>query len=83
MKSITRAVPVAVCHCACRISVSPWYRRVASPVPGGGATRQWPLLSSPSRPAKQAGESNLGRHSQSTEPSRPTSAADCMSPMMA
>ncbi len=31
----------------------------------------------------QADESKRGTHSQSTEPSRPIRAADCMSPMIA
>ena len=48
-----------------------------------GARLQWPCRSSPSSAAKQAGESKRGTHSQSTEPSRLISAADCMSPMSA
>lgn len=48
-----------------------------------GASRQRPLPSSPSSAAKQAAESNLGRQSQSIDPSLPTSAAVCRSPMSA
>ena len=48
-----------------------------------GAICQRPLRASPSSAAKHAGESNRGRHSQSIEPSRPTSAAVCVSPMTA
>jgi hypothetical protein len=44
---------------------------------------QWPWSSVPSSLVKQAGESNRGRQSQSIEPSLPTSAAVCMSPMSA
>jgi len=45
--------------------------------------RQQPWSSVPSSRVKHAGESNLGRHSQSIEPSLQTSAAVCMSPMSA
>jgi len=47
-----------------------------------GAIRQVPLCSVPSSPAKHAAESNRGRQSQSIDPSLPTSAAVCRSPMM-
>jgi hypothetical protein len=40
-----------------------------------GAIRQCPSSSVPSNREKHDGESNRGMHSQSTEPSRPTSAA--------
>ena len=63
--------------------MSPAYRRVALAAPAPGAIRQWPWLSVPSRAAKHASESKRGRHSQSTEPSVPISATDCMSPTMA
>jgi hypothetical protein len=42
-----------------------------------------PFSDSPSRAAKHAGESNLGQHSQSIEPSRPTMAAALQSPIIA
>ena len=45
--------------------------------------RQYPFRPVPSSAAKHAAESNRGRHSQSTEPSRLTIAADCMSPISA
>ena len=41
------------------------------------------ILGLPSRAAKQASESNRGQHSQSIEPSRPTSAAVSQSPIRA
>jgi hypothetical protein len=84
MKSVTRAAPSAVCQSVSSTSVSPWYRRVTSrgPVPAG-AIRQNPFCSPPSRPAKQAGESKRGTHSQSADPSLLMSAADCISPMIA
>jgi hypothetical protein len=44
---------------------------------------QRPLSGVPSSAAKQAAESNRGMHNQSIEPSRPTSAAVCMFPMIA
>ena len=48
-----------------------------------GAIFQRPFSSSPSRAAKQRAESKRGRQSQSIEPSRPTSAAVCVSPIRA
>jgi len=42
--------------------------------------RHEPCRRSPSSAAKQASESNAGQHSQSIEPSRPTSAAVSQSP---
>ena len=46
-----------------------------------GAISQRPCLSVPSSAAKQASESNAGQHSQSIDPSRPTSAAVSQSPI--
>ena len=43
--------------------------------PSAGPSSQRPCSAVPSSAAKQAGESKRGRHSQSTEPSVPTSAA--------
>ena len=80
MKSISRTAPSGVSHSDSRISESPRYRRRAHIPPEAGASRQNPARSSPSRDAKQAGESNRGRHSQSIDPSQPTSAAVCVSP---
>ena len=48
-----------------------------------GANCQNPCDSSPSSWEKHDGESKCGRQSQSTEPSRPTKAAVCRSPMTA
>ena len=48
-----------------------------------GASSQRPCSGPPSRAAKQAAESKRGQHSQSIEPSRPTSAAVSQSPISA
>ena len=86
MQSVMRTVPVGVSNSVSSTSVSGRYqRRVAttSLAPPAGARRQKPCSSSPSRREKQDGESKCGRHSQSTEPSSPTKAAVCRSPMRA
>ena len=46
-----------------------------------GQIDQRPCSSYPTSAAKQASESNAGQHSQSIEPSRPTSAAVSQSPI--
>ena len=84
MKSMTRTAPVG------GLEVGLQDQRVAA---GSGgwcagrcrAGREQPaaVLGVPSRAAKQAPESNRGRHSQSIEPSRPTRAAVWVSPMRA
>jgi Cupin domain len=51
--------------------------------PPAGAMRQRPCSGVPSRAAKQAALSKRGRQSQSSEPSRPTSAAVSPSPIRA
>ena len=51
--------------------------------PDVGAMIQRPCSGVPKSDAKQAAESKCGRHSQSIDPSRPTSAAVCMSPIRA
>ena len=48
-----------------------------------GPTSQRPLRRSPSSAAKHAGESNCGRHSQSSDPSMPMRAAVWPSPIAA
>jgi hypothetical protein len=48
-----------------------------------GAIFQRPLSRVPRRAAKQASESKRGRHSQSIEPSLPTSAMLCRSATIA
>lgn len=50
---------------------------------GVGGEAPAPVCSSPNRAAKQAWESKRGQHSQSIEPSSPTSAAVSQSPMSA
>ncbi|MDQ0778148.1 hypothetical protein QF026_006614 [Streptomyces aurantiacus] len=78
---MTRTEPSSVSHSVSSTSVSGRYaRRVQvagafSPFGPFGAIRQCPLSSSPSSFAKQAAESNLGRQSQSIDPSGPTRAA--------
>jgi len=44
-------------------------------LPPAGAIVQRPFSAFPSSAAKHAGESKRGQHSQSIDPSRPTSAA--------
>jgi hypothetical protein len=59
------------------------YRRVESNgVPSAGRIDQWPAASSRMRP-KTDGESKRGRHNQSIEPSRLTSALDRQSDSIA
>jgi hypothetical protein len=79
MKSMTLTAPSVLSHVDSMIIVSSRYsRRVHSP-PASGAIRHLPALGPPSSAAKEADESNRGRHSQSTEPSLLTSAAVCRS----
>ncbi len=82
MKSKTRTVPSSVFQVVSSTIVSWRYRRVGSPPPTG-ATSQRPLSGVPSSAAKQAPESKRGKQSQSIEPPRSTSAADCRSPISA
>ena len=81
MKSITRAEPSVVSKSVSSTSVPARYRRSVRVTSPAGAICQRPWLSSPSRAAKHAPESNRGRQSQSIDPLRPTSAAVRMSPM--
>src|SRR5215469_6511431 len=74
MKSIRRTAPLFVSISVSRISVSPRYRRHVTSTFSFGKKRQCPFSLSPSNDAKHAGESNLGKQSQSTQPSRLTSA---------
>ncbi len=82
MTSTTMTEPVSVVYVVSRTAVSPTYLRLEVYSPSGPISQR-PLPGSPRRAAKQAGESNRGRQSQSTEPSRPTSAAVAVSPMSA
>ena len=52
-------------------------------MPPAGASSHRPWSGVPSRAAKTAPESNRGTHNQSIEPSLPTSAAVCVSPIRA
>ena len=55
----------------------------ASRPASAGASSQRPCSGVPSSAAKQAPESKRGKQHQSIEPSRPTSAAVCRSPISA
>src|SRR6266550_586437 len=83
MKSMTRTEPSGVSNSVSSTSVSSRYRRRAARPPAAGAICQRPWFSSPRSAAKHAPLSNRGAHNQSIEPSSPTSAAVCVSPIMA
>ena len=86
MQSVMRTVPVAVSNSVSSTSESARYhRRVArmASAPPAGAIFQKPWASSPRSREKHDGESKCGRHIQSTDPSIPTRAAVCRSPMTA
>jgi hypothetical protein len=83
MKSTSVTAPSSVSKRVSRIRVLGRYRRVMVAVPPRGAISQRPFSGVPSKAAKQASESNRGQHSQSTDPSFATSAADPQSPMSA
>ena len=86
MQSVMRTVPVG------RVELGLEHQGVL-PVAAAGrhdarlaprrASCQKPCVSLPSRAAKHDGESKWGRHSQSMEPSVPTRAAVCRSPITA
>ena len=76
MKSMSVTTPVAVSNLVSRMSVSGRYRRVVRAISPAGASCQRPFSGVPSSAAKQAPESKRGRHNQSIDPSRPTSAAE-------
>jgi hypothetical protein len=82
MKSVMWTAPVSVSCSVSRTSVSRLYRRRVRNFPLG-ASSQRPRVSSDTSAAKHAPESNRGRHSQSIEPFRPTSAAVWVSPISA
>jgi hypothetical protein len=83
IESTTRTAPFAVSKSVSSTSVPGRYRRSARTTSPAGASLQRPCRSSPSSAAKQAAESKRGRHSQSIDPSRPTSAAVRVSPISA
>ena len=86
MQSVMRTVPVGVSNSVSSTSESARYQRRVARIDSGGPTGaifQKPWDSSPSSRAKHDAESKCGRHSQSTEPSIPTRAAVCRSPMTA
>jgi len=83
MKSTILTEPSAVSNRVSRMSVLPRYRRVTRTASSRGAISQRPWSGVPRSAAKHASESNRGQHSQSIEPSRPTSAALSQSPISA
>src|SRR6202034_1258898 len=83
MKSVSRTRPSAVSNSVSRISVPSRYLRRTAVVLPLGPMRQLPCSGARSNAAKQAPESNRGKHSPSIEPSDPTSAAVWQSPMSA
>ncbi len=83
MKSVSRTRPSVVSNSVSRISVPSRYLRRTAVILPLGPMRQRPCSGAPSNAAKQAPESNRGKHSQSIEPSNPTSAAVWQSPMSA
>lgn len=76
-RTVTRPSSVA------RISVPGRYFRSRRRTRAAGASSHRPCSGVPSKAAKQAPESNRGRHSQSIDPSRPTRAAVWQSPINA
>jgi hypothetical protein len=83
MQSTTRTAPVGVSNVVSRTRLSGRYRRVVRTTGPSGAIFHRPWSGVPSRAAKQAGESNRGRQSQSIDPSVPTRATVWQSPMSA
>ncbi len=83
MQSTTRTVPLPVTNSVSRTSDGPRYLRVTEITGTEGAICHRPWSGVPNSAAKQAAESKRGRHSQSIDPSFPTSAAVCMSPISA
>ncbi len=73
--STSRIVPSSVSNSVSSTSVFSRYRRRTAVTGAVGAIRQCPSSSVPSSREKHDGESNRGMHNQSTDPSRPTSAA--------
>jgi hypothetical protein len=83
IQSITVTSPSSVSNLVSRTRLGPRYRRVTRRTGTDGATSHRPWSGVPRRPAKQAPESNRGKHSQSIDPSRETRAAVCVSPISA
>ena len=74
--SVSVSEPLAVVNVVSSIMVSSKYRRVVSnDVPSGGEIVQYPAASSRRRPNTD-GPSKRGKHSQSIDPPRLTSAAE-------
>ena len=83
MKSVSETDPSAVVKTVSRIRVSLRYRRVTSTSFCVGAISHRPCSGPPRSAEKHAALSKRGRHSQSIEPSRPTSARVSQFPMTA
>ncbi len=85
MASVTRTAPEPVSKSVSSTIEPGRYRRETfrTSTDSPGATFHRPFSGVPSRAAKHAPESNRGTHSQSIDPSRPTSAAVRQSPIIA
>ncbi|HYH95376.1 MAG TPA: hypothetical protein VD972_05340 [Hyalangium sp.] len=82
MQSVTSNAPVGVVKVVTRTLVSSRYWRADWKGPSGPTRKVPPRCTSRMR-QNTAGESNRGKHAQSMEPSRPTSAAEWQSPSKA
>ena len=83
MKSTTMTVPVVGLELGLQHERAGPIASTDVPRRLGGRHQPAAMLGLPSSAAKQAPESNRGQHSQSIEPSRPTSAAVSQSPISA
>jgi hypothetical protein len=80
MKSMSAPEPVLVVKLVSRILVFGRYWRLDSPILTGASFKKPPLSESKIR-LNNAAESNLGMQHQSMEPSIPTKAEPCISPI--
>ena len=83
MQSVMRTSPSSVRNVVSSTRVSSTYLRSTEWIPPAGARSHRPWSGLPSSAEKTAPESNRGAHHQSMDPSRPTSAAVCVSPIRA
>jgi hypothetical protein len=81
MQSVSSSTPSAVVNVVASTLVAGRYVRWVSRTSTTGATRKLPPPSSSVR-ANTDGESNRGKQSQPTDPSRPTSASEWQSPII-
>ena len=80
MKSETCTAPAALSYVVSRMVVSGTYRCETDCAPSTSMEHRPPLASS-SKAANTLGESKRGKHAQSIDPSRLTSAHEFISPM--